>query len=91
MKPFHRVGSLPFLSGHLAQIGERITHRGRLGDTLSIAGGTAPEAPGYFSTAETRKSGVGGQALSRTFSSEPSCLTSNRGSLRMRSESFALP
>lgn len=48
MKPFHRVGSLPFLSGHLAQIGERITHRGRLGDTLSIAEGAAPRSPGIF-------------------------------------------
>ena len=48
MKPFHRVGSLPFLSGHLAQIGERITHRGRLGDTLSIAEGTVPRSPGVF-------------------------------------------
>ncbi|MGB4826415.1 MAG: hypothetical protein WBP18_03910 [Paracoccaceae bacterium] len=48
MKPFHRVGSLLFLSGHLAQIGERITHRGRLGDTLSIAEGAAPRSPRIF-------------------------------------------
>ena len=31
MKPFHRVGSLLFLSGHVAQIGTAITHKGRLG------------------------------------------------------------
>ena len=31
MKPFHRVGSLLFLSGHVAQVGAEITHRGRLG------------------------------------------------------------
>ena len=31
MKPFHRVGSLLFLSGHVAQIGAEITHKGRLG------------------------------------------------------------
>ena len=31
MKPFHRAGSLLFLSGHVAQIGSEITHKGRLG------------------------------------------------------------
>ena len=31
MKPYHRVGSLLFLSGHVAQIGSEITHQGRLG------------------------------------------------------------
>jgi enamine deaminase RidA (YjgF/YER057c/UK114 family) len=31
MKPFHRVGSLLFLSGHVAQVGAEITHKGRLG------------------------------------------------------------
>ena len=31
MKPFHRVGSLLFLSGHVAQAGTTITHKGRLG------------------------------------------------------------
>ena len=35
MKPFHRVGSLLFLSGHVAQIGAEITHKGRLGETLT--------------------------------------------------------
>ncbi len=28
MKPYHRVGSLLFLSGHVAQIGTEITHKG---------------------------------------------------------------
>ncbi len=35
MKPYHQVGSLLFLSGHVAQIGSAITHKGRLGDTLT--------------------------------------------------------
>ncbi len=39
MKPYHRVGSLLFLSGHVAQIGAEITHKGRLGDTLTTAQG----------------------------------------------------
>ena len=39
MKPFHRVGSLLFLSGHVAQIGTEITHRGRLGQTLTTQQG----------------------------------------------------
>jgi enamine deaminase RidA (YjgF/YER057c/UK114 family) len=41
MKPFHRVGSLLFLSGHVAQIGTEITHKGRLGADLSTAQGYA--------------------------------------------------
>ncbi|MEO8241554.1 MAG: RidA family protein [bacterium] len=41
MKPFHRVGSLLFLSGHVAQIGSQITHRGRLGADLTTAQGYA--------------------------------------------------
>ncbi|MFN3280924.1 MAG: RidA family protein [Tabrizicola sp.] len=39
MKPYHRVGSLLFLSGHLAQAGSGITHRGRLGAGLTVAEG----------------------------------------------------
>ncbi len=41
MKPFHRVGRLLFLSGHVAQIGAEITHKGRLGDNLTTAQGYA--------------------------------------------------
>lgn len=41
MKPFHRVGSLLFLSGHVAQIGAEITHKGRLGATLTTTQGYA--------------------------------------------------
>jgi enamine deaminase RidA (YjgF/YER057c/UK114 family) len=36
MKPFHRVGSLLFLSGHVAQVGAEVTHRGRLGASLTV-------------------------------------------------------
>lgn len=39
MKPFHRVGSLLFLSGHTAQQGMTITHRGRLGADLTTEQG----------------------------------------------------
>ncbi len=39
MKPFHRVGSLLFLSGHVAQIGAEITHRGRLGADVTVEEG----------------------------------------------------
>lgn len=35
MKPYHRIGSLLFLSGHVAQIGTQITHKGRLGANLT--------------------------------------------------------
>ncbi len=41
MKPFHRVGSLLFLSGHVAQIGAGISHKGRLGADLSTEQGYA--------------------------------------------------
>lgn len=41
MKPYHRVGSLLFLSGHVAQIGTEITHKGRLGADLSTEQGYA--------------------------------------------------
>ena len=36
MKPFHRVGSLLFLSGHVAQTGVEITHKGRLGQDVTV-------------------------------------------------------
>lgn len=41
MKPYHRIGSLLFLSGHVAQIGVEITHKGRLGQSLSTDEGYA--------------------------------------------------
>lgn len=41
MKPYHRVGNLLFLSGHVAQIGTEITHKGRLGATLTTEQGYA--------------------------------------------------
>ena len=41
MKPYHRVGSLLFLSGHVAQAGAEVTHRGRLGADLSVDQGYA--------------------------------------------------
>jgi enamine deaminase RidA (YjgF/YER057c/UK114 family) len=41
MKPFHRVGSLLFLSGHVAQVGTAITHRGRLGADVTTDQGYA--------------------------------------------------
>ena len=41
MKPFHRVGNLLFLSGHVAQIGTDITHQGRLGADLTTEQGYA--------------------------------------------------
>lgn len=39
MKPYHRIGSLLFLSGHVAQIGTQITHKGRLGGNLTTEEG----------------------------------------------------
>ncbi|MCU0828074.1 MAG: RidA family protein [Tabrizicola sp.] len=39
MKPFHRVGRLLFLSGHVAQVGAEITHKGRLGADLTVVDG----------------------------------------------------
>lgn len=41
MKPFHRVGNLLFLSGHVAQRGVQITHKGRLGADLTTEQGYA--------------------------------------------------
>lgn len=41
MKPYHRVGSLLFLSGHVAQVGAEVTHRGRLGADLTVEQGYA--------------------------------------------------
>ena len=41
MKPYHRIGSLLFLSGHVAQIGTKITHKGRLGQNLTTEQGYA--------------------------------------------------
>jgi len=41
MKPFHRAGNLLFLSGHVAQIGTQITHKGRLGADLTTEQGYA--------------------------------------------------
>ena len=41
MKPYHRVGSLLFLSGHVAQIGAEVTHKGRLGANLTTDQGYA--------------------------------------------------
>jgi YjgF/chorismate_mutase-like, putative endoribonuclease len=39
MKPFHRVGSLLFLSGHVAQVGAEIIHKGRLGADVTTEAG----------------------------------------------------
>jgi enamine deaminase RidA (YjgF/YER057c/UK114 family) len=39
MKPYHRVGSLLFLSGHVAQVGAQVTHKGRLGADVSVEAG----------------------------------------------------
>lgn len=41
MKPYHRIGKLLFLSGHVAQIGTKITHKGRLGQDLTTQEGYA--------------------------------------------------
>ena len=41
MKPYHLVGTLLFLSGHVAQIGAEITHKGRLGKDLTTEQGYA--------------------------------------------------
>ena len=41
MKPYHRAGSLLFLSGHVAQIGALVTHKGRLGADLTTDQGYA--------------------------------------------------
>ena len=41
MKPYHLVGSLLFLSGHVAQNGSGHTHKGRLGADLTTQQGRA--------------------------------------------------
>ncbi len=41
MKPYHRLGNLLFLSGHVAQTGTEITHKGRLGANLTTEQGYA--------------------------------------------------
>jgi hypothetical protein len=41
MKPYHRVGSLLFLSGHVDQAGATITRKGRLGADLTTGQGYA--------------------------------------------------
>ena len=41
MKPYHKIGNLLFLSGHVAQIGTQITHKGRLGQNLTTEQGYA--------------------------------------------------
>lgn len=53
MKPYHRVGRLLFLSGHVAQIGAQITHKGRLGETLT-------KAQGYAAARQTGLNVLGG-------------------------------
>ena len=39
MKPFHIVGNLLFLSGHVPQRGSRVIYPGRLGANLTVAQG----------------------------------------------------
>ena len=41
MKPVHRVGGLVFLSGHVAQIGTSIIHKGRPGADVTVDRGYA--------------------------------------------------
>lgn len=53
MKPWHRVGTLLFLSGHVAQIGTEITHKGRLGQSLTTA-------EGYLAARQTGLNVLGG-------------------------------
>lgn len=53
MKPFHRIGNLLFLSGHVAQIGAEITHKGRLGQTLTTE-------EGYLAARQTGLNVLGG-------------------------------
>jgi enamine deaminase RidA (YjgF/YER057c/UK114 family) len=52
MKPFHKVGSLLFLSGHVAQVGseltQKLTHKGRLGaDVTTDQGYLAARQTGF--------------------------------------------
>ena len=53
MKPYHRIGSLLFLSGHVAQIGTEITHKGRLGQNLTTE-------QGYLAARQTGLNVLGG-------------------------------
>ncbi|HOZ33978.1 MAG TPA: RidA family protein [Tabrizicola sp.] len=53
MKPYHRVGSLLFLSGHVAQIGAEITHKGRLGRDVTVD-------QGYLAARQTGLNVLGG-------------------------------
>ena len=39
MKPFHRTGSLLFLSGHIPEKDGQVIHPGRLGDTVTLRQG----------------------------------------------------
>lgn len=41
MKPFHRTGSLLFLSGHVPQVGTEVRYPGRLGQDLTVEEGYA--------------------------------------------------
>lgn len=41
MKPYHIVGSLLFLSGHVARRGDQVTYKGRLGADLTTEQGYA--------------------------------------------------
>lgn len=41
MKPYHRVGNLLFLSGHVSQVGDKVLYAGRLGADLTVEDGYA--------------------------------------------------
>jgi len=48
MKPFHRTGSLLFLSGHIPEHDGRLLHPGRLGETVTLEQGyEAARLTGY--------------------------------------------
>lgn len=53
MKPFHRLGSLLFLSGHVAQVGTEISHKGRLGKDVTVD-------QGYLAARQTGLNVLGG-------------------------------
>ena len=53
MKPYHRIGNLLFLSGHVAQIGTQITHKGRLGQDVTTE-------EGYLAARQTGLNVLGG-------------------------------
>ena len=53
MKPFHIAGNLLFLSGHVAQIGAQVSHKGRLGADLTTA-------QGYLAARQTGLNVLGG-------------------------------